>query len=155
MKPLSVFQPTIQMADKSVSHLENKPAISPSLEEVCTRFKTWRRAKKPCSSIPKCLWAAAVEVCKEQPIYRVSQALRLNYTELKRRVAQTKSVSDRQQGPKRNFVELSLPGMDARAVLYSIEIESVRGSKLKMSFAGKCRDLDPLELAKVFWSAVQ
>ena len=164
MKGLSVSQPATQTADKSAIQSINKsdtqrgdkPTARPTLEEVRTRFETWRRAKKPRSSIPKSLWAAAVEVCKEQPIYWVCRALRLNYTELKRRVAQTKSVSDThtQQGPKRNFVELSL-GLEAQPVLCSIEIESARGDKVKMSFAGKCRDLDPLELARFFWGAVQ
>jgi hypothetical protein len=47
-------------------------------------------------------------------------------------------------------VELSL-GLEAQPVLCSIELESARGDKVKMSFACKCRDFDPVELAKVFW----
>jgi|GEM_PF-1041705 hypothetical protein len=162
MKRLSVSQPATQTADnsaiqsinKSDTQRGDKPTASPTLEEVRTRFETWRRAKKPRSSIPKSLWAAAVEVCKEQPIYRVCRALRLNYTELKRRVARANSVSDTQHSSKRSFVELSL-GLEAHPVLCSIELESARGDKVKMSFAGKCRDLDPLELARFFWGAVQ
>jgi len=162
MKRLSVSQAATQTANKSAIQSINKsviqrgdePTASPTLEEVRTRFETWRRAKKPRSSIPKSLWAAAVEVCKEQPIYRVCRALRLNYTELKRRVARANSVSDTQHSSKRSFVELSL-GLEAQPVLCSIELESARGDKVKMSFAGKCRDLDPLELARFFWGAVQ
>jgi len=162
MKRLCVSQPATQTADKSAIQSINKsdtqngdsPTASPTLEEVRTRFETWRRAKKPRSSIPKSLWAAAVEVCKEQPIYRVCRALRLNYTELKRRVARTKSASEQPHSSKRSFVELSL-GLEAQPVLCSIELESARGDKVKMSFAGKCRDLDPLELARFFWGAVQ
>jgi hypothetical protein len=162
MKGLSVSQPATQTADKSAIQSINKsdtqrgdkPTAGPTLEEVRTRFATWRRAKKPRSSIPKSLWAAAVEVCKEQPIYRVCRALRLNYTELKRRVARANSVSDTQHSSERSFVELSL-GLEAQPVLCSIELESARGDKVKMSFAGKCGDLDPLELARFFWGAVQ
>ena len=162
MKRLSVSQPATQTADKSAIQSINKsdpqrgdkPTASPTLKEARTRFETWRRAKKPRSSIPKSLWAAAVEVCKEQPIYRVCRALRLNYTELKRRVTRANSVSDTQHSSKRSFVELSL-GLEAQPVLCSIELESARGDKVKMSFAGKCRDLDPLELARFFWGAVQ
>jgi hypothetical protein len=163
MKRLSVFQPATQTADKSALQSINKsdtqrgdkPTASPTLEEVRNRFETWRRAKKPRSSIPKSLWAAAVEVCKKQPIYQVCRALRLNYTELKHRVARANSVSDTQQhSSKKSFVELSL-GLEAQPVLCSIELESARGDKVKMSFAGKCLDLDPLELAKFFWAAVQ
>jgi len=162
MKSLPVSQSTMKPADKSATQpadkfatrAGDKPTPSPTLEEVRTRFETWRRGKKPRSRIPKSLWAAAVEVCKEQPIYRVCRALGLNYTELKRRVAQANSVSDTQHSSRGSFVELSL-GLEAQPVLCSIELESARGDKVKMSFAGKCRDLDPLELARFFWGAVQ
>jgi len=91
----------------------------------------------------------------EHPIYQVSRALRLNYTELKRRVRRTKSASDTQHlSLDRNFVELSL-GLEAQPVLCSIDLESAKGDKVKMSFAGKCRDLYPLELARLFWAAAQ
>jgi hypothetical protein len=163
MKRLSGFQPATQTADKSAIQSINKsdtecgdkPTVCPILEEVRARFATWRRSKKPHSRIPKSLWSAAAAVCIEEPIYMVSQALRLNYTELKRRVAQIKSVSDTQHpSSDRSFVEVSL-GVEAQPVLWSIELESPRGGKVKMSFSGKCRDLDPLELAKLFWGAVQ
>jgi hypothetical protein len=153
MKRLSVSQSAIQSANKSGTQPGDKPTASPTLEEVRTRFETWRRGKKRRSRIPKSLWAAAVEVCIEQPIYQVSRALRLNYTELKRRVARTKSTSDTQHSAEKGFVELSLLGLEAQPVLCSIELESARGSKLKMSLSCKCRDLDPLELARLFWGA--
>lgn len=154
MKPLSVSQPAMKLADKSAMQPADKFITKPSLEEVRTRFETWRRSKKPRSHIPKSLWAAAVEACIDQPIYHVSRALGLNYTELKRRVARTKSACDTQHSSERDFITLSL-GLDSQPVLCSIELESPKGNKVKMSFAGKCRDLDPLELAKLFWSAGQ
>jgi hypothetical protein len=155
MKRLHISQPAIQSQKKSDIQRGDKPAAVLSLEEVRTRFETWRRAKKPHNRIPKSLWAAAVEVCKQHPTYQVSQALRLNYTELKQRTARANSGSDTQHPSlDRNFVELSL-GLEAQPVLCSIELESPKGSKVKMSFAGKCRDLDPLHLAKLFWGAVQ
>jgi hypothetical protein len=155
MKSVPVSQSAMKPADKLATQAGDKPTPRPTLEDVRTRFETWRRGKKPRSRIPKSLWAAAVEICIEQPIYQVSRALGLNYTELKRRVAQTKSASDTQRSSDRGFVELSLLGLETQPVLCSIELESPRGSKLKMSFAGKCRDLDPLELAKLFWGAGQ
>ena len=155
MKRLSVSQPAIESLNKSDIQRGDKPTAGPSLEEVRTRFETWRRAKKPHNRIPKSLWAAAVEVCKQHPIYHVSQALRLNYTELKQRTAQANSGSDTQHPSlDRNFVELSL-GLEAQPVLCSIEVESPKGGKVKMSFTGKCWDLDPMALAKLFWGAVQ
>jgi hypothetical protein len=148
-------EPALQSINQSDTRRGDKPASSPTLEEVRTRFETWRRAKKPRSSIPKSLWAAAVELCMEHPIYRVSQALRLNYSELKRRVRGTKRASETQHPSlPGNFVEVSL-GLESQPVLCSIELESARGSKVKMSFSGKCRDLDPVELSKLLWEVVQ
>jgi hypothetical protein len=152
---LSLSQPAIQSINKSDTQRGDKPTVSPTLEEVRTRFESWRRGKKPHSRIPKSLWAAAVEVCMGYPIYQVSRSLRLNYSELKRRAARANNGSDTQHPSlARNFVELSL-GLESQPVLCSIELESPNGDKVKMSFAGKCRDLDPLELAKFFWAAVQ
>ena len=54
------------------------PALSPSLEKVRDRFETWRKRKKPGSRIPKALWQAAVESCKDDSVLQVSRALRLN-----------------------------------------------------------------------------
>jgi len=142
MEHLSVSQSATGPADK--------PATKPTLEEVCTRFDTWRRGKKPGSRIPKCLWTAAVGACGEHPVWQVSRALGVNYSELKRRAAASGAIGVRQSKPTGGFVELSL-GLGAHPVLCSIELESAGGSKVKMSFAGKCRDLDPLELAKLFW----
>jgi hypothetical protein len=124
------------------------------LADVRHRFEKWRKGKKHGSRIPKCLWAAAGEVCIDQPVYRVSRALGLIYTELERRVARTKSDCDTQHSSERNFVTLSL-GLESQPLLCSIELESPRGSKVKMSFAAKCRDLAPMELARLFWNAGQ
>ena len=34
----------------------SQPCTKPTLEEVCTRFETWRKGKKRGSRIPKSLW---------------------------------------------------------------------------------------------------
>jgi hypothetical protein len=121
----------------------------PTLEDVRHRFETWREGKKHGSRIPKCLWAAAVEVCSEHRVAEVSRALGLNYNELKGRLSGRALSAEKQivSGPE--FLELSL-GLEAPPVLCSVEIENAAGGKLKMTFSGKCRDFDPMELARVF-----
>jgi len=128
----------------------SQPCTKPTLEEVRTRFETWRKGKKRGSRIPKSLWAAAVEVCTEHTVNPVSRALGLNYTELKGRVSATERTADEQSVSGTEFVELSL-GLGAQPVLCNVEIESAAGGKLKMTFSGKSREFDPVELAKVFW----
>ena len=135
-----------------MEHLSiQRPATKPPLEDVRHRFETWREGKKQGSRIPKSLWAAAVEICTEQhKVYQVSRALGLDYNELRRRVAGTKRGADDPVVSGPEFVELSL-GLESQPVLCSVEMESAAGGKLKMTFSGKCRDFDPMELAKVFW----
>lgn len=133
MKHLPILQPTGKL----------------TLKEVHSRFESWRKGKKRGSRIPKRLWSAAVEVCTVHSVNQVSRALGLNHTELKRRVVETEGSADRQSCLE-GFVELS-PGFGAQPVLCGVELESATGGKLKMTFAVKCRDFDPLELAKLFW----
>jgi hypothetical protein len=126
------------------------PTAESTLEEVRERFEIWRRGKKRGSQITKSLWAAAVEVCTEYSVNEVSRALGLNYSELKRRAACTERTTAPQGGSGKNFVELSI-GLGAHPVQCSVELESAAGGKLKMTYAGKCREFDLVELAKVFW----
>lgn len=135
MEPLSIQEPTPK----------------PTLTEVCNRFETWRKSKRRGSRIPKSLWAAAVEVCKEHKVYQVSQTLGLNYTELKRRAMETAASKDKPVFSGREFVEVCL-GPEDPPGLCSVEMENAAGGKLKMTFSGKCRGFDPMELARVFWS---
>jgi hypothetical protein len=127
-----------------------QPTKKPTLREVRSRFETWRRGKKRGSRIPKDLWAAAVKVCTGQSINQVSRALGLNHTELKRRVRGTERRADGQVFSGTKFLELPL-GLETDPIVCSLELERTGGDKLKMSLSCKCRDFDPLELARVFW----
>jgi hypothetical protein len=124
-----------------------EPTPRPTLADVGHRFEHWRKGKKQGSRIPKSLWAAAVEVCKDHKMYQVSRALGLNYNELKQRAAGTVLRDDRAVVPGAKFVEVSL---QSQPVLCSVELESAAGDKLKLTFSGRCRDFDPMELAKAF-----
>lgn len=127
-----------------------EPTTKPTLREVRKRFETWRRGKRRGSRIPRDLWGAAVEVCAVHSVNQVCRALRLNHTELKRRVTDTEQSADRAVIEGTNFLELPF-GLGKDPVVCSVELERTGGDRLKMTLSGKCRDFDPLELAKVFW----
>jgi len=80
----------------------------------------------------------------------VSQVLRLNYNGLKHRVQGSR---DRGlaigQGPDLGFVRLDLgaPIMPSECL---VEMEA-NGSKMRMSFRGVLRGVDPVELSRAFW----
>ena len=130
---------------------DSKPTPRPTLEEVGKRFETWRQGRKPHSRIPKCLWKAAVEVCEDNPLWQVARALRLNYNELKRRAVDSGQLQNNGNDPKENFIELSLGVKEQPLTTCTVELESESGAKLKMTFAGNCRDFDPLQLTEAFW----
>jgi hypothetical protein len=134
-----------------MEHLSiEQPTTKLTLEEVRNRFETWRRSRKRSHRIPESLWAEAVKVCTEHKVYQVSRSLGLDYTVLKRRAAETERRVKKPSASETGFVELYL-GQETQPVLCNIEMESATGGKLKMSFSSRCRELDPLELARVFW----
>ena len=57
------------------------------LEAVRRQFERWRRTRKPCSPIPKRLWAAAVKLVGRYGLCRTARTLRVDYYSLKKRVA--------------------------------------------------------------------
>ena len=125
------------------------PALRPTLEEVRDRFESWRSRKKAGSPIPKALWRAAVEQCRDHSHLEVSRALRLNYNDLKERVQGPKKVPSLSTGGCVEFVELGLEGVP-RASECVVEMETANGAKLRMHFLGQHRGIDPVALTRVF-----
>jgi len=119
-----------------------------ALDKALTRFEAWRRNRKHRTPIPQSLWAAAIEACRCVSIHQVSRALRLNYNDLKARVA---CSSGRQSSPEpavpEGFVELVASQSPLRC---TVEIENGAGATMKMTFEGDCPRWDPTALASAF-----
>jgi hypothetical protein len=99
-----------------------------TLEAVKERFEAWRSSRTDKREpIPQHLWQAAVELCSQHPTSRVSQQLRLSYTELKRRVA---------QGPSSpvQFMEIDLGVVASR---WQIECDRPDGGRLRVTGNGQ------------------
>jgi len=127
------------------------PTVRHALEIVRDQFETWRK-RRPCRGrIPEALWQAAVGLCKEHSIFEVSRALRLNHNGLKNRVPKARDVG-LAVGQRRNlgFVRLDLgaPIVPSECL---VEMEAANGSKMRMTFRGVLRDVDPVELSRAFW----
>ena len=80
------------------------------------------------TKLPEPLWQAAVELARQHGIYPVAHPLRLDYMQLKKRLAGV--LSSRRRTTKPAFVELVAPhpAMLAECV---IEFESSSGSKMR------------------------
>jgi hypothetical protein len=127
------------------------PTIRHTLESVGHQFEAWRKRRRCRSRIPEALWQAAADLCSEHSIGEVSQALRLNYNDLKDRVQRSRDRGLAMgQGPDLNFVKLDLgiPIMPSECL---VEMEAPNGSKMRLSFRGVVRDVDPVELGRAFW----
>ena len=125
--------------------------VKPTLEVVRNQFEIWRKRRRCRSPIPESLWQAAVGLCREHSICEVSQTLRLNYNGLKNRVTRARDRSPAVgQGPDLGFVRLDLGGAIAPSECL-VEMEAANGSKMRLSFRGVLRDVDPVELSRAFW----
>ena len=78
-----------------------RPCPVATLEEVQAQFVTWRSNPQRRRRIPHELWDAAVSLCSEHSVCKVSRALRLDYNALKER--SSKSKDPQAPGP---FIEL-------------------------------------------------
>lgn len=127
------------------------PSVSPTLEAVRHQYETWRKRRRCRGPIPETLWQAAVGLCGERSIYKVSRALRLNYNGLKNRVTRARNRSPAVgQGPDFRFVRLDLGSPMAPSECL-VEMEASNGARMRMSFKGVPRDFDPVELGRAFW----
>jgi|SRR5271169_6569891 len=116
------------------------------LEEVEGLFKAWRKKKKHrCSPIPTELWKAAISLTKQYNIFTIATCLRLDFSELKKRIA-NKNAEEESTAPL-NFIELN--PMPATEV--TVQIERPDGVTMRVSMKDK-GGLDIIELGRAFWS---
>ena len=127
---------------------ETKDTQSP-LEAVQSKFKIWRASRtSKRQHIPDELWKAAKDLTQTHSINQVAKALRLNYTDLKKRISpkvDPPSVNNFQQ----SFIQFDIePPLTRKECI--IEMEDGSGAKMKMAFRGQM-NLDLIELSKTFW----
>lgn len=122
-----------------------------TLAEVQSRFAAWREKRKNSrSAIPEELWSAAVMLCMENSVHKISRGLRLNHTELKNRVVSCgPSLTCSTMPAARDFIAITIPRMDDGAAVL-IEMEHRNGNRMRMHFKGQA-DLDLQAFAKSFW----
>ena len=116
-----------------------------TLEEVEGLFKAWRKQKKHrCSPIPTELWKAAISLTKQYNIFTIADCLRLDFTELKKRMA---NKNAEEESTPLSFIELnSIPATEV-----TVHIERPDGVTMRVSIKDKC-GLDIIELGRAFWS---
>jgi len=130
--------------------MEQLPGFPPAtLAEVQSRFADWRKTKHHRSRIPEDLWAAAVMLCQEHSLSKISQELGLSYTDLKERVqrfVQTPHLN--RISPSQDFIPIDITS--AHTAECVVEMDHHNGNRMRMHFKGKV-DLDLQSFAEAFW----
>ena len=130
--------------------MDQSPAFPlATLPEVQSRFADWRKSKHHRSRIPEDLWTAAVNLCQEHSLCKISQALGLSYTDLKERVQKSLQAPHVSRvSPLQDFIPIDItPAHLAECI---VEMEHHNGNKMRMHFKGKA-DLDLQSFAESFW----
>lgn len=128
--------------------MEHSPALFTStLEEVRAGFADWRKNKKQRRRIPEDLWTAAVRLSPEHSLHKISTALSLSYSDLKKRVESHKAPPA--TGLSSDFIPIDISPINNAECI--VEMEHRNGNKMRMHFKGKA-DLDLQVFAESFWS---
>jgi len=122
-----------------------------TLEDVRHLFEQWREVRKHRTPIPDSLWAEAVSLSADHSIHTISKTLRLNHTDLTRRVClfRAEALATPVTSPH-SFLELTMKASVTGAD-YIIEMEDRSGSKMKVHIQGNA-SIDPLGLIRAFWN---
>ncbi len=133
---------------------------STNLEVVRQSFENWRSTREKFGPIPEDLWSSAVELTETYPVTKVSHALRLNYTDLKKRANQSGSSLlprkiGKSSGPDKLFPAAFLdisgignPQSKEEPSECSMEIRDGAGLSMKMHCRGES-GVDILELCRI------
>ena len=122
----------------------------PTLEQVREQFRIWRKSREKRSTIPDALWQAAIELCQDYSISKISSTLRLNYAVLKQRVHAHGTTYPAPCNTAPSFIELDVNSSNPASECI-IAMEDKSGARMKMYFKGEA-GLDLLELGKAFWN---
>jgi len=104
--------------------------VPEQLQLLSCQLEEWRNAHPRRSRLPEELAAAAVELARQHGLFRTAQTLRLDYTNLKKRVQTAPGM--RATAPAA-FMELVAPSPVTGEC--TVEVESARG-KLRVAVKG-------------------
>jgi len=105
------------------------------IELVRGQFDEWREQRRHGQRIPKELWSAAVQASRRHGLNRVSTALGLDYSCLKRRAGKSQaSKSEAMVVADPLFVEVAAQKAEV-ATTCLVELEKGNGAKLRVCVA--------------------
>ena len=124
--------------------IERLPA---EVKRVRRQLAEWRRQRRRGQRIPEGLWAASVRAARRHGLDGVSQALNLDYYQLKRRCAEHEGC---EPGAEVAFVEIDRPKREMASCV--VELEKGNGAKLRVC-VGDAASVDWCRVKEAFLGA--
>lgn len=124
---------------KALLKSSREDQINQPIEDVRDTFDLWRAARQKKGPLPEELWSSAVALCARHSLSQVSQALRLNYSDLQKRV-NGRNGSGKAHIPEITFVDVinsCKAESSGRVSECSLEIRDPEGFSLKMQCRGE------------------
>ncbi len=103
------------------------------IEQLQRQLDEFRSTQPHRTKLPEPLWRSAVELARQHGLYSVAHPLRLDYTQLKKRLGGVETVSRKAAAPA--FVEL-IASHSAMVSECVIEFESSLGGKMRIQLKG-------------------
>lgn len=119
------------------------------IEPVQRELEAWRRSRKHRDRIPETLWKSMAQLAGSYGVSRVSQALRVEYPALKRRVHVAAPGKAASPGPSFVEVQMAAPASLPGCV---VELEKRSGEKMTLRL-GQNAGADLVALVETFWRA--
>ena len=123
--------------------MKNKEIFHSDLAPTRRALEVWRKTRPHRQPIPESLWTQMAALARLHGVSPVSQALRLDYYNLKRR------VSEAAEPP--GFIELKVPASLHGPGGCVAELENGRGEKLTLRW-GAAPGADLLGVVQAFWN---
>jgi len=101
------------------------------VEGLAEELSGWREQRRRGQRIPERVWRGAVKAARRHGLHPISQGLKLDYYQLKRRVDEAEGRG----GGKCEevFAELTAPGARGGEAICVVELEKGNGAKLRVS----------------------
>jgi hypothetical protein len=124
------------------------------VHEVRSEIEQWRQNRQKRSPMPARLWSAAAELAQAHGIYRISQALRLSYESLKKRmIGSNHTEGETRRQSSSGFVEVGGMSLVRTVEHSSVEVEMFGRDGERMVIRAKgCTEVDFASMVDGFWS---
>lgn len=122
--------------------------LPPALAKAARRFESWRRGRTT-QRIPEELWSLAAELGDRYGVSRTSRALRVQYYDLKKRIASSsRGVPDiAEETPA--FVEILTAPSAVLPAECIVEFERASGDRMRIELKGAA-GVEVAELSRLF-----